>query len=637
MTNVKRKSLVYALILTLCLGVIPFNVASFQAAAKTKSKAPAVTAKTYSKKAGRYTVKVKQAKVDYKTVNVYVPGVKTLKKVKGKKKVYKIKATAYMYCDKKVSKKKSKTVKLSSISSKKKYFTMAAPAMGKYNFVVKYYNKKGKKLKTVTVKNAGVIAQEYNIAVMNATYGPLQFSLSLWDITKRDDGRPIPTTIAMTRKKSYNWSKMPPNVQQNPKMKNPMSIKSMASMTNYMRKYVQDLRSLNKNSKFHIYLTDTYVNGVLELACRTKLPENRYDVTFLSDGSSSYVFFNQLYGGENAKSVYDTTEAEWKLLKSAWKKGHYVDPRDVKYALNNESYSLRKYTYAAVASANNVKWWVGRKDGTFESKDAEFLAQAKARMEQYDMKAQLDKLKAEKHDKAFKAWYHFSDSMFADAAKNHKKVMVLMGGRVTSEKNFAEFTAFVKNYYGPKYEYYYKGHPATPTVKYPEKQKQLKDANVHDVDSTIPAELILFFYPDVYVSGMSNSTLNTSYKDGRTCAYLGARKDWALDKDDKGNMHVIDGNKFQIFFTQLTDDEKAAGKYGELGIPAGHKCYLVEFNKNPKYDYALYDYDTNKILYHEIKKAGEETKSADAEKQEAANNTEAAAPENEKTVADSAE
>lgn len=145
MTNVKRKSLVYALILTLCLGVIPFNVVSFQAAAETKSKAPAVTAKTYSKKAGRYTVKVKQAKVDYKTVNVYVPGVKTLKKVKGKKKVYKIKATAYMYCDKKVSKKKSKTVKLSSISSKKKYFTMAAPAMGKYNFVVKYYNKKGKK------------------------------------------------------------------------------------------------------------------------------------------------------------------------------------------------------------------------------------------------------------------------------------------------------------------------------------------------------------------------------------------------------------------------------------------------------------------------------------------------------------
>ena len=95
MTNVKRKGLVYALIPTLCLGVIPFNVASFQAAAETKSKAPAVTAKTYSKKAGRYTVKVKQAKVDCKkTVNVYVPGVKTLKEGKGKRKrSRKIKAT----------------------------------------------------------------------------------------------------------------------------------------------------------------------------------------------------------------------------------------------------------------------------------------------------------------------------------------------------------------------------------------------------------------------------------------------------------------------------------------------------------------------------------------------------------------
>ena len=38
MTNVKRKSLVYALILTLCLGVIPFNVTSFQAAAETKAR-----------------------------------------------------------------------------------------------------------------------------------------------------------------------------------------------------------------------------------------------------------------------------------------------------------------------------------------------------------------------------------------------------------------------------------------------------------------------------------------------------------------------------------------------------------------------------------------------------------------------
>lgn len=164
--SMKRKGLVLALVAAMAGSLLPMNMDKVHAATASTSSTQ-VKAKTYSKKDGRYSVNVKQAKVDYKTVNVYIPGVKTLKKVKGTKKVYKVKATAYMYCDKQVTKQKSKTVKLSSISSSKKYFTMSAPAMGKYNFVVKYYNKRGKTLRTVTVKNAGVIAQEYNIAILS--------------------------------------------------------------------------------------------------------------------------------------------------------------------------------------------------------------------------------------------------------------------------------------------------------------------------------------------------------------------------------------------------------------------------------------------------------------------------------------
>ncbi|MDO4383418.1 MAG: hypothetical protein Q4C18_02865 [Eubacteriales bacterium] len=597
MANVRKKSLILLLILTLSFGIIPFQGEMFQANAATTAK-PSVTAKKYTKKAGRYTVSVKQVKVDYKTVRVYLPGVKTLKKVKSKKnKVYKVKATAYMYCDGKVVKSHSKTMKLSKISSSKKYFTMVPPAMGKYNFVVKYYNKKGKKLKTVTLKNAGVIAQEYNMAVTNGTFGPLLLSLSFWDITKGEKGNPIPTTLSTTRRGTYNWSKMPPYVQTNPKMKK--TTTNMGKMLSYMSKYISDLRSLNKDSKFHIYLTDNNVKGILELACRTKLPENRYDVTMLSDGSGTYVSFNKVYGGADAQHVYDVMRPEWKLYKSAWKKGNYIDISDAKYYTKNVNYGLERYSYVALSTASNVKWWVGRKDGTFESKDEAFLTQAKSKIEQKNMNDMLNKLKEEKHDQAFKAWYHFSDSMFADAKKNNKKVMVLMGGRVTSEKDFAEFTAFVKNYYGNGYEYYYKGHPGTPTRLYPEKQKQLDAAKVHDVESSIPAELILFFYPDIYCSGMSNSTMNYSYRDGRTCAYLGMRKDKALAKDDKGNQGVIEGQKFQLFFTALTDAEVQAGKVGTITLPKNHKCYMVEFNGNSKYEYAVYDYTANKIIYPE--------------------------------------
>ena len=38
MTNVKRKGLVYALILTLCLGVIPFNVDPFRLRQRLKAR-----------------------------------------------------------------------------------------------------------------------------------------------------------------------------------------------------------------------------------------------------------------------------------------------------------------------------------------------------------------------------------------------------------------------------------------------------------------------------------------------------------------------------------------------------------------------------------------------------------------------
>ena len=136
-------------------------------------------------------------------------------------------------------------------------------------------------------------------------------------------------------------------------------------------------------------------------------------------------------------------------------------------------------------------------------------------------------------------------------------------------------------------------------------------------------EQLLFFYPDAYVSGMSNSTLNTSYKPGRTCAYLGARKATALSKDDKGNMGVIDGNKFQLFFTALTDAEVQSGKVGTITLPKNHKCYMVEFNGNSKYDYAVYDYTENKIIYPEAQADAPTTSAKNSGEKKLQNGTEA--------------
>ncbi len=591
--------LVTGIVFMMAFTVIPVNFAGNQVSAASDN---VVKTKTYSKSAGKYSLKAKQAKLGGRTMNVYLPKIKSLKKAK----VSKVKFTARMYSGKSVTASKSRTVKISKISSKKKMVSMSLPALGKYNVEAKFYNKKGKKIKTVILKNTGLIAKEYNIAVVNGSYGPLLLSLSLWDVTKNDKGEAIPTALAYSRPGSYDWNSMPPNVYSNPKAKSPKTG-NLAYKLDRMSAYVADLHSLNRSSKFHFYFADNYVSGILELACGNGIKESNYDVTLLSDGSGTAAYFNGVYGKSNASRVYDTMSAEWNVIKKAYSEGHRISTNSLKY----HNYGLARYAYVAVNESSNVKWWVGSA-AAFASEDTDFLNAAKSKMEVKNLNNMLEALKANGNEAGFKKWCHFDDSMFAEASKNHKKVMVLMGSRVTRETDFEEFTKFVKNYYGDGYEYYYKGHPGTPTKLYPEKQQQLKNAGVHDVDSSIPAELILYFYPDVYCSGMSNSTLNSSYKDGRTCAYFGARKAAALKKNEEGATAVIAAEKFQMFFTKID-----ATYDGELEYNKDHKCYLVEFNGNDKYDYAIYDYNDDKITYHEIKSSdtvkASESKAAAAE------------------------
>ena len=60
--------------------------------------------------------------------------------------------------------------------------------------------------------------------------------------------------------------------------------------------------------------------------------------------------------------------------------------------------------------------------------------------------------------------------------------------------------------YGDDYLYYYKGHPNTPAGMYPQKQEQLDRLGLTDVDSSVAAELILFFNPEIGLSGYVSST-----------------------------------------------------------------------------------------------------------------------------------
>ena len=572
---------------TVRLALVAFVVAALLAVAiPATASAATVTPKTVKKSDGVYTVAAKQNAANSRTVTVQL---KNLKAVKSKG-IKTVKIVASMSYNGTQLTKRVKNVPVKKIDKKTGKFTFSAPAYGKYKVEVRYVNKKGKTIHKTTLKNVGVVASEYNIGVFNGSFGPLFFSLSLWDdsVMKGANGKAIPTIIELSRDDSYNWNALPKNVYANPLASSPKKG-SFTAKIKRTAAYVADLKQMNKNSKFHFYFADNYVQGIFDLALANKLSESKYDVTLITDGSGSYYWFNGVYGGTNAQSVYDRMAGEYNMMKARWKAGHKVSYKNLKYHINNNVLGMSKYAYVAVNESSNVKWWVSRKSGTFASQDSAFLQSALNTMEEKSMNGMLTSIKDEGHAASFKKLYHFSNDMFSAAVKNGKKVMVLMGSRVTSETNFTEFAAFTKKYYGSGYEYYYKGHPATPTKLYPEKQKQLDSLGIHDLESSIPAELILFFYPDVYVSGMSNSTLNQAYKAGNTKAYFGTRI------ANKGS--IMGGDLFELFFTKITDAYEP--EVTDL-CAEGHSCFLVEFADTTKADIAIYDYTANTITKYKM-------------------------------------
>ena len=558
-----------------------------------------VTAKSVTKKAKNYTVQLVQDKVNYLPVKVTLPKYKKLKKAK----ISKIKVTFEMKNGSTVTTSKSTTVKF----NKKKTFKVNAPSYGKFTVKLKFY--KGKKLKkTVTVKNLGIVAEEYNLAMHDGTMSPLFFTMSLMGAANTSDARgsvktvsesgaPIPTFVSASRDYMYNWKYMPKNTYRNPMMKS-SSAGNLNKKTDGMAAYAKMLKSLNNKSKFHFYITDDNILGVDKIIYQNRFSDSQFDLVLITDGSRSATEFNQFYGGDNAQSVYNSMVNEWKTMIDAHRAGQsysWTRLKNLHGDENFEAFGLSYYAYA-VASADNVVWWVSRKDN-FKSTDSAFLSAAQAKMVQVPLNNMLADLQAQGKSEQLKNLLKFDKDMFAAANNNKKVPLVIMGTRVNLEVDFEPFESYINEQFGKEYEIYYKGHPATPTALYPEKKAQLDQFGIHDIESSIPAELILFYYPEIMVAGESKSTLNESYIDGHKKVYKGMRLEPAMASASNPSDAKYYLNTFESFFTRINDSYEEPVKE----LCTSDNCFLIEFNKEVKdvpYDIAIFDQDNNTIKYY---------------------------------------
>ncbi|HMM06109.1 MAG TPA: S-layer homology domain-containing protein [Clostridiales bacterium] len=441
----------------------------------------------------------------------------------------------------------------------------------------------------------GISADEYNLAPINATFPVIYFTLSLWDINHNTEGEPIPTFVMLERSGAYDWDKLPANVYGLPNVTNAdlMNREKFHSNVAAMVDYVADLNELNPDAKYHLYINDRYPDFILKLLTANKIDESQYDIKLLSDGDSSYSWFNNTFNVSDPYAKYDAMADCWEKIKQdVYDTGTY-DIADLLYNSRtpNQYEAFLAYDYVVANEDDNTEWWLARTSDTLNISNAEFLSQVVTDNPSVKVKSISTMLTAltDKGDtvkQAFKDLYRFNDEMFSEAQEQDKKVMMFLGTKIGNETNFGTFAKFIMAYYGDEYIYYYKGHPGTPTNLYPDKVEQLEDLGITDVNSSIAAELILYFYPDIYMCGYQSSTYQSVSSEQMACALFNTSK--------AAGAGLAYGNLVQMFLTTV---DSTNATYGSL-CPEDDTCALVEFKDTSEHDIAIWDATTSTITYY---------------------------------------
>ncbi len=455
-----------------------------------------------------------------------------------------------------------------------------------------------------------VFADEYVIAPISGSMPQLYFTLYMDEITANHT---IPAFVWLARPDSWNWDNLPDNVYPMPTV----DISEVLVHNNYDRMvevtdaYIEELYSINPDAKFNLYINDYNAYLYMKLLVGNGIPEDNYYVTLLSDGGASVTSFNSVFNKTTENFDADAVYADMagKLETLYTEVAEAGDYGNGTFTVNTSQF--RDYAYVAAKEMDNVEWWLPRpRADVLCSPDEEFintvlnvdtLKNRVAGTENYvimerNFSSPLVGL-TEEQEAALKGLYNFNGDLFEAAHKDGKKAMMILGSwaRPANEPDFESYVKMVKAYFGDEYVYFYKGHPNTPTAMYPDKQAQLEELDLVDVESSINAELILFFYPDIYMCGYDSSTFASVQSEQMACAMFNTGKDDAYANANMSTYCELMG----FYATKIADPANSA--YASIATEADHTYFLMEFNRDDKpADIGIYDATADTITYYNV-------------------------------------
>lgn len=506
----------------------------------------------------------------------------SLEQIKAANTATSIEVTATMNYNGKTTQQVKKEKQIKDID--KNGFELDLEYYGRFQVIIKY--KKNGNIVGITQQEQGIVASEYNLAPLSATFPVVYFSLSIWDINiSAETGKKIPTIVMLDRPSAYNWDNLPADVYGMPFLTK-AEMKKTSNFTSYIY-YVKDLYELNPNSKFNLYINDITCSYIHDIIYGNRIPEGQYTITMLSDGSATFNIMNSTYNVSNPEKKHEELIKTWNTAKAAAYKNGQKDP-------GWGWHTHWDCMYAVLASEPNTKWWVARNNLFTSGDNNVFAEKIKEDVIVKNVNTLLNNLssKGETTVTEFKNLYNFNDGYFNEAQEQGKKSMMILGTYVYNEKNFSDYARLTQLYYGDEYLYYYKGHPNTPTGLYPEKQVELEGLGIGDIDSNVAAELILFFNPEIRLSGYGTSTFNTASND-MACGLYNMTKDAALAASG------VEYGGIDWFASAIGANTNEKIK---VLCPTNDTCYLVEFSDelldSGEYNFAIFNATNGSLKYY---------------------------------------
>ena len=431
---------------------------------------------------------------------------------------------------------------------------------GKHEITMQLYS--GNNLVAEKLTDYILTSDEYNIAYLHATLPVTYFSLMISDKDTTYLNANAPSVVVINRAAAYDWNNLLPNMYGCPfieesDLENSSSQNSIMenAITSFVR-YITYLQKLNGNSIFHIFVTDVFSSGFIELALETNI---KFDITMLTDGTATYSTFRAVYGtgGNNdiSAQIYDQLNSYWNVIKTKAKTGDPSWKNDLNSLYDGLDYRRGGCLPPIIINDEEIeaRWIINRNNNDVFGNSAVYTSkiQNNPNVVTVNLNTNLLAALSEEETKAFQALYKFDPSVFEEADNAGKKIMIFLGTSNDENACLEQYISFMKNYceyyLNEEYIYYYKGHPGDPSEFNAIKNAILEKYDINSLDASIPAELFLFFRSDAEICGYQSSTY-MSYS-GSEIPFICGAIDHIEDYKEKVNTTIAPSNDSQSIFT----------------------------------------------------------------------------------------